>query len=189
MRIDRFGFRSRLVLLATLLAVSGCASGARPDAMTVAATPESIAGPASPLRNAIRIRTVHGGGETNPAWRSNVSADDFRRALEQSLAAHAMAAAGPGRYTLDAELLSVDRPIFAFDMTVSATIRYTVSESGGEVIRLEETIITPYTATFSDTPLGPERLRLAVEGAMRANIDGFIKRLVEAAQPGQALAS
>jgi hypothetical protein len=185
MRIKTSGLRSCLILLAILLAVSGCASGARPDAMTATMTPETMIDSTSPLRNAVRIGTVTGGGETNPAWLSNVSAADFRTALEQSLAAHGMKATGPGRYAIDAELLSVERPIFAFDMTVSATIRYTVTGTGG---RIEETVVTPYTVKFSDTPLGPERLRLAVEGAMRANIDAFIKRLIQAAQPGQPLA-
>jgi hypothetical protein len=186
MRIKNSGIRSYLILLAVLLAVSGCASSARPDAMTATMTPETMIDATSPLRNAVRVGTVSGGGETNPAWLSNVSAADFRTALEQSLAAHGMAATGPGRYTIDVDLLTVDRPIFAFDMTVSATILYTITGTGG---RVEETVVTPpYTEKFSDTPFGPERLRLAVEGAMRANIDALIKRLIRDVQPGQPLA-
>jgi hypothetical protein len=162
MRIKMSGLRSCLTLLLILLAVSGCAAGARSDAMIAAMTPETMIDASSPLRNAVRIGTVTGGGETNPAWLSNVSAADFRTALEQSFAAHGMAAAGPGHYTIDVDLLTVDRPIFAFDMTVAATILYTITGTGG---RVEETVVTPpYTEKFSDTPFGPERLRLAVEG-------------------------
>src|SRR5205085_9422812 len=118
--------------------------------MTAAMTPETMIDATSPLRNAVRLGTVTGGGETNPAWLSNVSAGDFRTALEQSLAAHGMQATdmqaiGPGRYTIDVDLLSVDRPIFAFDMTVSATILYTITSTGG---RIEETVITPYSVKF-----------------------------------------
>jgi hypothetical protein len=180
------GFRFRhFILLAILLAVSGCASGARPDAMTATMTPETMIDATSPLRNAVRIGTVTGGGATNPAWLSNVSAADFRTALQQSLAAHGMQATGLGRYAIDVDLLSIDRPIFAFDMPVSATILYTITSSGA---RIEETVITPYMVKFSDAPLGPERLRLAVEGAVRENIDALIKRLIRDVQPGQPLA-
>src|SRR4051794_9664818 len=108
MRIKSLRFRSRLILPAILLAVSGCATGARPDAMTVGATPETTVAAASPLHDAIAIGTVTGGGQTNPALMSNVSAESFRGALEQSLAARAMLASGPGRYTLTAELLSIE---------------------------------------------------------------------------------
>jgi hypothetical protein len=191
MHVKMSGFRSHFILVAILLAVSGCSSGARPDAMTAAMTPETMIDAASPLRNAVRIGTVTGGGETNPAWLSNISATDFRTALAQSLAAHGMQATdtqaiGPGRYTIDVDLLSIDRPIFAFDMTVSATILYTITSSEA---RIEETVITPpYTEKFSDTPFGPERLRRAIEGAIRENIDAFIKRLIRDVQPGEPLA-
>ena len=189
MRCTRFRLGTRLALLATLLAIGGCATGARPDAMTVGTTSETTVTAASPLHDAIAIRNVTGGGQTNPAWMSNVSADSFRTALEQSLAAHAMLASGPGRYTLIVDLLSIERPLFAWDMTVSATIRYTIAPAGGETIKLDETIVTPATVKFGDAPFGPERRRLAVEAAIRANIDAFIARLIKAAQPGQPLAS
>ena len=179
--------RSCLALLAILLVAAGCASAARTDGMIVAVSPDTVIGDASPLRGAIRVGTVSGGGETNPLWRSNVAADDFRTALEQSLAARAMIAASPGRYTVDAELVSLERPLAAFDTTVTAKVRYTVLAAGSQAIKLDDTIVTPFTVNFSDAPFGPERLRLANEGAMRANIETFIKRLIDAARPGQAL--
>jgi hypothetical protein len=187
MRVKPLGVRSCLALLATLLVAAGCASAARTDGMIVAVSPDTVIGDASPLRGAIRVGTVSGGGETNPLWRSNVAADDFRTALEQSLAARAMIAASPGRYTVNAELVSLERPLAAFDTTVTAKVRYTVL-AAGQAIKLDETIVTPFTVNFSDAPFGPERLRLANEGAMRTNIETFIKRLIDAARPGQALA-
>jgi hypothetical protein len=42
----------------------------------------------------------------------------------------------------------------------------------------EEKIATPHTATIGDAFLGFERLRLANEGAMRANISRLIERLI-----------
>jgi hypothetical protein len=184
MRGKPLGLRTGLALLTMLLAVAGCASRAHTDAMIVAVSPDTVIGNASPLRGAIRLGTVSGGGETNPLWQSNVATDDFRAALEQSLAARGMIAAGQGRYTVNAELVSLERPLAAFDTTVTAKVRYTVL-AAGETAMLDEIMVTPFTVNFSAAPFGPERLRLANEGAMRANIETFIKRLIAAARLGQ----
>jgi hypothetical protein len=187
MRAKIFGLRANLALLAVLLAVSGCASEARTGAMIVAASPDNVIGSASPLGNAIRVDVVTGGTETNPLWKSNVSTDNFRAALGVSLARTGMTASGQGRYLLNAELVSLDRPFAAFDTTVTAKVRYTVVAVGNQAIKLDTTIETPYTVKFSDAAYGPDRFRLASEGAMRDNIDAIIKRMIAAAQPGGPL--
>jgi hypothetical protein len=191
MRAKIFGLRANLALLAVLLAASGCASEARTGAMIVAASPDNVIGSASPLRNAIRVDVVTGGSETNPLWKSNVSTDNFRAALGESLARNGMTASGQGRYLLNAELVSLDRPFAAFDTTVTAKVRYTLVAAGvaagSQAIKLDTTIETPYTVKFNDAAYGPERFRLASEGAMRDNIDAIIKRMVAAAQPGGPL--
>src|SRR6266568_3882619 len=115
-----------LTLLPVLLVAAGCASGARTDAMTAAVSPGTIVADASPLRGAFRVGTVTGGNETNPLWKSNVSNENFRAALEQSLALHAMTARDQGRYLVNAELVSLDQPFGGFDLTVTAKVHYTV---------------------------------------------------------------
>jgi hypothetical protein len=191
MRGKTFGLRANLALLAVVLAASGCASAARTDAMIVAASPATVSGASSPLRSAIRVDVVTGGAETNPLWKTNVSTDNFRAALGESLTRNGMASSGQARYRLNAELVSLDRPFAAFDTTVTVKVHYTVVTAGvtagGQAIRLDETIETPYTVKFSDTAYGPERFRLASEGAMRDNIDAIIKRMIAAAQPGGPL--
>jgi hypothetical protein len=187
MRGKTFGLRAGLILLAVLLAASGCASEARTDAMIVADSPDTVIGNAAPLRNAIRVDVVTGGAETNPLWKSNVSTDNFRAALGESLTRNGMTASGQARYLLNAELVSLDRPFAAFDTTVTAKVRYTIVTAGSQAIKLDETIETPYAVKFSDTVYGPERFRLASEGAMRDNIDAIIKRMIAAARPGGPL--
>lgn len=187
MRVRTFGVRTWLVLLAALFTASGCASGARTGAMTVAASPDTIIGDSSPLHSVIQVGTVTGGNETNPLWKSNVSNENFRAALEQSLALHAMKAPDRGRYIVNAELVSLDRPFGGFDLTVTAKVHYTVVATGSQAVKLDTVMETPYTANFSDAFMGVERLRLANEGAMHQNIDAIIKRLIDAAQPGQPL--
>jgi hypothetical protein len=111
----------------------------------------------------------------------------FRAALEQSLALHALTAPDPGRYLVNAELVSLDQPFGGLDLTVTAKVHYTVVAIASQAVKLDTTIESPYTAQFGDALLGTERLRLANEGAMRENIAALIKRLIYAAQPGQPL--
>ena len=80
-----------------------------------------------------------------------------------------------GRFMLTAQLLSLDRPFIGIDMTVTASVLYTLTEAvAGKELRVK-TITLPYTAKFRDSLIGVERLRLANEGAARTNI----QRLVE----------
>jgi len=169
--------------------LSGCATGARTGAMTVPVGGDLIVPDNSPLHNAFRVGTVDGGSDTNPLWKSNVSDENFRQALEQSLSLQAMIAPERGRYTVNAKLIELDQPIIGFDMTVTAKVRYTVMMGDAPGAKFDETIETPYTANFSDAFLGVERLRLANEGAIQANIKAFIEKLVAASQPGQALSA
>jgi hypothetical protein len=177
-----------LLGLALALLVSGCATGARTGAMTVPVTPDTIITASSPLHSAIRVGTIKGGSETNPLWMSNVSDDNFRQALEQSLGLQAMLASDNPRYAINADLISLDRPLIALNTTVTATIHYTLTSSADQAVKLEEVVATPYTANLSDAFVGFERLRLANEGAMRENIKAIIAKLIAATQPGQPLA-
>ncbi|HEX3498674.1 MAG TPA: hypothetical protein VHT04_05070 [Stellaceae bacterium] len=184
MRGKTIGIRAGLALLAVLFTASGCASGARTDAMAVAVSPDTVIGNASKLRGAVRVDRVSGGAETNPLWHPNVSTDNFRAALGESLTRNGMTSSGQGSYLLNAELVSLDRPLAAFDTTVTAKVHYTVVATGSQAIKLDETIETPYTVKFSETVYGPERFRLANEGAMHDNIEAILKRMITAAQPG-----
>ena len=158
-----------MAIVATTLEVAACASGARPGAMTVGAAPGTTISDTSPLRYAVTVGTVAGGGATNPLWKSDVSDDDFRQALEQSLSLHAMLAGTP-RYLLNAQLKSLDQPLIEFQATVTATVHYTLILTADRRPVWDQTLTTSYTAKVGDALVGPERIRLANEGAMRENI-------------------
>lgn len=168
---------SLCVLLGLAQLISGCASPARVDHMTVDGEPsQRIAG--TPLRNNLAIKDVTGGQETNPMWKSNIGSPEFEQALEGSLRAVGLLAPRQGgRYMLTAHLESVDQPFIGLSMTVVASVRYMVTEraTGNEVFN--KTLAVPYTASFGDAFLGVERLRLANEGAVRANITQLIDDL------------
>ncbi len=165
------------VLLVFVAFISGCAAPARVANMTVEGQPsQRIA--ETPLRNNLAIRDVTGGKETNPMWKSNIGSLEFEQALEGSLrAVGLLAPRQAGLYMLTAHLEKVDQPYIGVSMTVTAWVRYMVTEraTGKEVF--DKTLVVPYTASFTDSLYGVERLRLAHEGAVRANITQLIDDL------------
>jgi hypothetical protein len=167
-----------LLILVLGFGLSGCASGARTGAMTTGVTPDSIIAPNAPVRNAIVVGDVTGGSETSPIWKSEVSTENFRAALEQSLQLNVMLALKTGRYRLDAELLDLEQPFAGFDMEVTAHIHYKITELASNRVVFDETIVTPHTTDMSDAFLGVERLRLANEGAVRDNIHTLIAKII-----------
>jgi hypothetical protein len=161
----------------SVLVLSGCAAPARIDQMAVSGNPaQRIA--QTPLRNNLAIKDVTGGNETNPMWKSNVSSSDFEKALESSLQAIGLLAQRQsGKYLLTAHMERLDQPFMGLDMTVTASVKYIVSEraTGKEV--LSRTVSIPYTAKLGDSLLGVERLKLANEGAVRVNITELMNEL------------
>lgn len=111
-------------------------------------------------------------------WKSNVGSTEFEHALEMSLRrVGLLAERQAGHYTLTAHLESVDQPFIGLDMTVTATVSYAISERATGKDVFKKTLAVPYTASFGDSLMGVERLRLANEGAIRANITQFIDEL------------
>ncbi|MEY4376859.1 MAG: hypothetical protein RJB26_1409 [Pseudomonadota bacterium] len=168
-----------LLLLATHLA--GCATAARAPAMTASATAVASLSAPEALKRNVTIGPVSGGHDTNPMWMSQVGNAEFQTALRNSLDAAGLLANGPepGRYVLGAELQRLKQPVFGFNMKVTAVVDYHLQErtSGRRVFESEVT--TPYTAELGEAFLGVERLQLANEGAIRTNIEHFIRELVE----------
>src|SRR6218665_1501558 len=164
-----------LRILSTLcltVALTGCAAPARVEQMqtnTNMATRTAV--DKSPMREAVAIRDVTGGKDTNPMWVSNVSSSDFERALELSLKDAGLLAANKhgSKY---------DQAFAGASMTVTATVRYILVDRLTNKEVLEKTLATPYTAAWNEAFLGTERLKLANEGAVRANIQQLIDALV-----------
>ncbi len=167
---------------AALLAAAGlaaCATPAEPNAMVVGRDPGGRPFPAS-FNDGICVRTVTGGQETNPMLMSQVDDRAFRAALETSLRENGLYGFGGCRYQADANLLSLQQPMFGLDLRVSALVNYRLEEAGGGLL-LRETLGSAHTSTFSDSPIAIVRLRLANEGAIRQSITDFFERLRELA--------
>lgn len=173
----------RLVFATVLVAalfLGGCASGARMSAMTASVQDATLIGSDSPLHHAVRVGAVRGGQETNPLWIPRVSNEVFREALENTLELHTILAEGAApRFELDTELVELDQPLVGVDMTVSATVRYRLTDLATGSVVFDQQIETPYTARFFDSLNANERIRLATEGAIREGMETFVRRLVE----------
>lgn len=164
---------------AAALSLAACASASKPGAMVAELTDATIIRDDSAIRSAFNVGTVTGGKETSPLWKSNVSSEDFAEALRQSLTGHALLASTGGKYVIDAELVEVKQPLAGFNMTVTSTVKYKVTEAATSTVVLDEQVVNEYTAKMGDAFVGVERLRLANEGSMKGNIAQFIEKLVK----------
>ncbi len=166
----------RLAAVLALATLAACATPADPQQMVAVPQPGSSAFPA-PLATGMCVGTITGGVETNPLWVSQVGNTEFRKALESSLAAHGLLAAGtPCRWQIDANLLGLSQPAFGLDLEVTSHINYTTAAPGQPPF-LAATISAPFTATFSDHAIAIVRLKLANEGSIRRNIQQFLDQL------------
>jgi hypothetical protein len=157
-----------LALLAPALAACATSGG-----MTVSSG--AIANPSPKYRNAIAVRTVSGGQAMNVLTVPGVPNEPFKAALEATLAANGyLAGAGTPKFYLDAEIRNLDQPLMGLDLTVVADVTYNISGAGPAA---SYPIKAQATATFSDSPLGVDRIRIANERAMRENITQFLQAL------------
>jgi len=161
-------------ILALAFMVTACASGAKPQNMAVQPGPGITDKTA--LKQAVAVGNVSGGSETNPMWMSKVDGPSFKAAFEQSLANMGYKAVGnkKPKYIVDAELKSLDQPLMGFTMDVQSSVLYTVDKGGAKQSY-------PVTATGSASPsdafLGVERLRIANERSIQANIKAFLNQV------------
>jgi hypothetical protein len=157
-----------LALLAPVLAA--CAT---PQGMTVGSG--AIANPSPKYRNAIAVRSVNGGQVMNILTVPGVANEPFKAALEATLSANGyLASSGTPKYYLDAEIRNLDQPLMGLDLTVIADVTYNISGVGPAA---SYPVRAHATATFSDSPIAVDRIRIANERAMRQNIEQFLQVL------------
>jgi len=155
------------VLIAAAALTAGCATASRPDAMV--ATPATIV-----RHNDASVSVeVAGGKGTSAMGESQISNDAFAQALRDSIQKSGLfsAVADSGaNYKLTAFIGKMDQPMFGFAMTVKMEVSYTLVDTRSGKTVWQKDVASQYTAHPSDAFVGTTRLRLANEGAARANI-------------------
>ena len=162
-----------VLIVATIIYVSGCASGAKMENMTYQGDKKVYS---EELHHNLEVSKISGGQETNPLWTSEISSEAFSGAVKQSLLAEGLLSE-EGRYKLVVEMVKVEQPFFGLDLEVTTHVQYILTDSKNNSIVFDETIIAPQTATFSDSAIAIKRLRLANEGAGNKNIEAFLEKL------------
>lgn len=171
-------------LLTALLAGCGAPSQPLPMAITAADALQIRGWVPDALKTQIAIAPVKGGLATNRWWGSKVSAVALQQALDESLYAVGMKPLAPqpaARYELQAELVQLDQPLVpAMAVTVDVAVRYTLVDKTAEGrIVYQRRIANSEEARLGEAVLSPsERLRIANERALRANIDLLLRDLV-----------
>jgi hypothetical protein len=161
------------IMVACLL--SGCASAAKSKGMVISQVPKPRT-----VHDVLTI-SVKGGEQTNPMWMSKISDDDFRGALLESLQKMDMfktiRSSGNEPYLFEATLEHLEQPIMGFNMSVGLRVDWKLTRASDQKVLWHDKIESSHTATVGDAFAGIKRLRLATEGAARANIQQALTKL------------
>ena len=177
------------LILAGLLA--GCAEPAKVSGMTTQNFAGGVIANHPQLQGSMTVGTVTGGEETDPMWTSEVDGPSFKAALEQSLLTNALLAKDPvtAPYRVEAHLAALDQPFAGFTLTVGSTVQYRVYDGAGTEPWFEREIRANGIASPGDAFRGVERLRIANERSIQANIQQFITAFIEEAKQRPAATS
>ena len=155
-----------LIVLCVALAACG---DARIEAMQVSA------GGSQQKNHTIVVTDVFG---SPSQWQSDVDPQSFKEALQRSLTAqgYGQAAADNGM-VLKAYIAPTDLPSSGYTMYAAAGVRYELIRQSDGLVLIDQVVTSEGIADSHDSPIGMERARMAVEKAMRANIESFLALL------------
>lgn len=167
-----------LVAMLLLAGLGACATPASYTSMVPElASTELGPGPAPSYRGAITVASASIGTDTSVPWTSQIGSAEFHDALVRTLTLANLASPQGGRFRLDATLLGLSRPFAGFAMTVTASVAYRLTDTATGAVVYQETRTSLGTASLNDAVMNANRLRIADERALRANIRKLIEDL------------
>ncbi len=126
---------------------------------------------------------AQGGSETGAMDSSNISNKDFAQAIEESIIESKLFTRvihGEGSdYLLNVTIVSMSKPMFGASFTVSMEAAWSLSDAASKEAVLRKSIKSSHTVTMGQALIGTTRLRLAVEGAARKNIQLGLEAISE----------
>lgn len=157
------------VLAGAVLALGGCASPAEKQAMTV--DKQTAVVKKHPYSVAVM---TSGGAETGAMTSSNVGNAELKGAIEDSIREtkvfREVVEGKNGQYELAVNVITLSKPSFGFSFTVDMEAGWTLTRLDDRKVVLRKAVASSYTASATAAFAGTTRLRLAVEGAAKANI-------------------
>lgn len=161
--------------LAVVVAVSGCASSANQEAMLA----QNVQ--VAHRHDRTVAVTTAGGAATTAIDSSNISDADLKAAIEasitQSQVFKSVVQGKDADYELVVTIIQLDKPIFGMSFTVNMEATWVLVKQSDRSVALKKSIRSSHTATFDDSAIGVTRLRLAVEGAARKNIEQGLQEI------------
>jgi hypothetical protein len=167
-----------LVAMLLLAGLGACATPATYTSMVPELASADLGpGPAPSYRGAITVAPVSIGNDTSAPWRSQIGSAEFQEALVRTLMLANLTSAQSGRFRLEAILLGLERPYAGFAMTVTASVAYRLTDTATGAVVYQGTRTSLGTASLNDAVLNVNRLRIADERALRANLRKLIEDL------------
>lgn len=118
--------------------------------------------------------TVDGGKETGALGKSQIPNDAFAQAITDAITNSktfsSVVKGSGGDMLLTVSIFNIDQPSFGLSFTVKMEAGWTLKRADTGAVIWQESIKSEHTATVSDAFAGITRLRLANEGAAKANI-------------------
>ncbi|WAC74479.1 hypothetical protein OU995_07110 [Roseateles sp. SL47] len=194
-RPARAGARRRLLsltlcmplLMLPPLSLVGCGAPARPLELAITDMDSlQLRSWLSPqLRRNVDLEPVLGGQETNRLWGTRISDMSLNQAYQESLRRVGLMPDVPdtGRYQLKVEVLAVAQPNVPVSPEVAVAVRYTLTERTAQKPVYQRTLRTTQKAGLDDSLSPNEQLRIATEGALRANIAELLRELASLPLP------
>jgi hypothetical protein len=165
-----------VLVFAAVIGLAGCASPPTREAMSVS-TPVARSYPYS-----VSVQT-RGGAETSAMAGSNLSDDDLKGALEKSIVDtklfRAVVQGKDGDYELAVAVTQMSRPVFGLSFTVELETAWSLTKMADKKVLMRKVVKSSQTASVGDAFVGVTRLRIAVEGAVRKNIEQGLQAIAE----------
>lgn len=170
--------RNALAIAGSVLVIvglSGCASSANRDAMVA-----SDVQLAKKHDRSVVVRTG-GGAETTAMDSSNIADADLKGAIEDSIIKtqvfKSVLQGKDSDYDLAVSIVKLEKPVFGLTFTVNMEATWVLVKQSDKSVVLKKSIQSSSSATFSDAAAAVTRLRLAVEGAAKRNIEQGMQAL------------
>ena len=127
------------------------------------------------------ITKITGGQKTTLMSQSKISNEQFQKALVEAIKNNnvfsRVTTINGADYLLEVDISDLWQPKAGFNMSVTLTAYWKITNLDSSQEIWEDTIVSEYTATMRDALEGGKRLRLATEGAARRNIKKGIEKI------------
>lgn len=163
-----------VVAAVAMLGLGACTQSLNASALVVPSTPGLTAAPGDVGYHSVANVTVSGAGEGGPLSSIKFTNDEFKAAIESSLAAAGYVGTEGRPLSVTANLIEMTEPMAGIDITITTRVQYSVTRDGQVIFT--DTVAASATGTMSDGFAFMDRLKIATERSVQSNIRDFIQR-------------